>query len=158
MTDIPGTDLEDRVADYIASQHFALLDPSLKPDAEMLLLHFVQGARRASPDFPQLARPPLFLQVLTQELAQFDLSPAQRQRLPDLLTAFFDYLETTGLYPDAATWSGWMPALEEQYAARLRADGSVRGQTVRHTVEAVGRNDPCPCGSGKKFKKCCMPH
>ncbi len=22
----------------------------------------------------------------------------------------------------------------------------------------VGRNDPCPCGSGKKFKKCCMPY
>ena len=21
----------------------------------------------------------------------------------------------------------------------------------------IGRNDPCPCGSGKKFKKCCMP-
>ncbi len=21
----------------------------------------------------------------------------------------------------------------------------------------VGRNDPCPCGSGKKYKKCCMP-
>jgi SEC-C motif-containing protein len=23
------------------------------------------------------------------------------------------------------------------------------------TVEKVGRNEPCPCGSGKKFKKCC---
>ncbi|ETR69596.1 MAG: SEC-C motif domain protein [Candidatus Magnetoglobus multicellularis str. Araruama] len=23
-------------------------------------------------------------------------------------------------------------------------------------VQKVGRNDPCPCGSGKKFKKCCM--
>lgn len=23
--------------------------------------------------------------------------------------------------------------------------------------EKVGRNDPCPCGSGKKYKKCCMP-
>lgn len=22
-------------------------------------------------------------------------------------------------------------------------------------VEQVGRNDPCPCGSGKKYKKCC---
>ena len=22
--------------------------------------------------------------------------------------------------------------------------------------ERVGRNDPCPCGSGKKFKKCCL--
>ncbi|MED3732402.1 SEC-C metal-binding domain-containing protein, partial [Geobacillus stearothermophilus] len=21
---------------------------------------------------------------------------------------------------------------------------------------AIGRNDPCPCGSGKKYKKCCM--
>jgi uncharacterized protein YecA (UPF0149 family) len=22
-------------------------------------------------------------------------------------------------------------------------------------VEKTGRNDPCPCGSGKKYKKCC---
>lgn len=35
-------------------------------------------------------------------------------------------------------------------------DGSVRGQTpVRRDEPKVGRNDPCPCGSGKKFKKCC---
>ena len=27
-------------------------------------------------------------------------------------------------------------------------------QPVRHTGK-VGRNDPCPCGSGKKYKKCC---
>jgi uncharacterized protein YecA (UPF0149 family) len=24
------------------------------------------------------------------------------------------------------------------------------------TQPSAGRNDPCPCGSGKKFKKCCM--
>jgi SEC-C motif domain protein len=29
------------------------------------------------------------------------------------------------------------------------------GQTVRHDQPKTGRNDPCPCGSGKKFKKCC---
>lgn len=27
--------------------------------------------------------------------------------------------------------------------------------TVVHSFSKVGRNDPCPCGSGKKFKKCC---
>ena len=27
--------------------------------------------------------------------------------------------------------------------------------TIRHTQPIPGRNDPCPCGSGKKFKKCC---
>ncbi len=29
-------------------------------------------------------------------------------------------------------------------------------QTVRNPFKGVGRNDPCPCGSGKKFKKCCL--
>jgi SWIM/SEC-C metal-binding protein len=24
------------------------------------------------------------------------------------------------------------------------------------TAPKIGRNDPCPCGSGKKFKKCCV--
>jgi preprotein translocase subunit SecA len=30
-------------------------------------------------------------------------------------------------------------------------------QTVKRTQKKVGRNDPCPCGSGKKYKKCCYP-
>jgi len=28
--------------------------------------------------------------------------------------------------------------------------------SVRDPLRKVGRNDPCPCGSGKKFKKCCL--
>ena len=30
------------------------------------------------------------------------------------------------------------------------------GMPVRDPQRNVGRNDPCPCGSGKKFKKCCL--
>jgi len=26
-----------------------------------------------------------------------------------------------------------------------------------HAREKIGRNDPCPCGSGKKYKHCCLP-
>ena len=33
-------------------------------------------------------------------------------------------------------------------------DGSLQKQPVR-AEKKVGRNDPCPCGSGKKYKKCC---
>jgi preprotein translocase subunit SecA len=29
------------------------------------------------------------------------------------------------------------------------------GVTIRRQLPKVGRNDPCPCGSGKKFKSCC---
>ncbi|MCB9672679.1 MAG: YchJ family protein [Alphaproteobacteria bacterium] len=28
-------------------------------------------------------------------------------------------------------------------------------ETIRRAEPKVGRNDPCPCGSGKKYKKCC---
>jgi len=31
-----------------------------------------------------------------------------------------------------------------------------RSAKVQRTVTKVGRNDPCPCGSGKKYKKCCL--
>ena len=35
-------------------------------------------------------------------------------------------------------------------------DGDVpKPKTQRHDTPRVGRNDPCVCGSGKKFKKCC---
>ncbi|KAA0122615.1 DUF1186 domain-containing protein [Methylobacterium sp. P1-11] len=30
------------------------------------------------------------------------------------------------------------------------------GEPQRNPFKDVGRNDPCPCGSGKKFKKCCL--
>ncbi|OUO36321.1 preprotein translocase subunit SecA [Flavonifractor sp. An306] len=37
------------------------------------------------------------------------------------------------------------------------ADGTVKKQPVKKGKK-VGRNDPCPCGSGKKYKKCCGMH
>ena len=33
--------------------------------------------------------------------------------------------------------------------------GSDEPQPVKKTAKKVGRNEPCPCGSGKKYKKCC---
>ncbi len=36
----------------------------------------------------------------------------------------------------------------------VRVNSSGTSKTIRNT-EKVGRNDPCPCGSGKKYKKCC---
>jgi SEC-C motif-containing protein len=37
----------------------------------------------------------------------------------------------------------------------LYTEGEVRPDTVVRVGPKVGRNDPCPCGSGKKYKHCC---
>ncbi len=50
----------------------------------------------------------------------------------------------------AHSYEGFM-ALRARYLPQL---GGVQPSVP---VRAVGRNDPCPCGSGKKFKQCCAP-
>ena len=37
----------------------------------------------------------------------------------------------------------------------LYDEGHVIGRTVVRSGQKIGRNDPCPCGSGKKYKHCC---
>ena len=47
---------------------------------------------------------------------------------------------------------------EKRRAVKNKAYGtpSVFGKRGKYSRAIVGRNEPCPCGSGKKFKKCCM--
>lgn len=87
----------------------------------------------------------------------------------DSVRDYFSILEDNGFVPDEAhmrklldllmnmsnalpNWmnNGWAPnELHEAYTGKkvfYNEDGSIM---------KVGRNDPCPCGSGKKYKKCC---
>lgn len=48
----------------------------------------------------------------------------------------------------------WQSEPSSQAASTERIDGPV-SEPIRSSKTA-GRNDPCPCGSGKKFKKCCL--
>jgi len=49
------------------------------------------------------------------------------------------------------------PNVREIHAYWLqRRSGESTSQPIRRNEERVGRNDPCPCGSGKKYKKCCL--
>ncbi len=53
-----------------------------------------------------------------------------------------------------ATNAAFAGADEDQRAA-MKAQGSDgKAETIRREQPKVGRNDPCPCGSGKKYKQC----
>jgi len=53
---------------------------------------------------------------------------------------------------------GKIVKLKKQIRRTLRDSDpeAITSSTVTRTGERVGRNDPCPCGSGRKFKQCCM--
>ena len=40
-------------------------------------------------------------------------------------------------------------------AENVGGDGTKSKTVVKPKSQKIGRNDPCPCGSGKKYKKCC---
>jgi uncharacterized protein len=47
------------------------------------------------------------------------------------------------------------PELIERCVATLHARPGAQAAPVVAAARRIGRNDPCPCGSGRKFKKCC---
>jgi len=52
---------------------------------------------------------------------------------------------------------GVEPNKEEDLTDIARAlDAPEPALAARPTVEKIGRDDPCPCGSGLKYKKCCL--
>ncbi len=58
---------------------------------------------------------------------------------------------------DVHRFLGWLSPLEEVFRSHVSAADSPPPPACtyirKHTK--IGRNDPCPCGSGKKYKKCC---
>ena len=142
-----GASLTDSVADFCHSQHFLLLDSDLQAFAEALLGYWADAAG----DEPTA----LTVKEAMLSVAHVSLPLVQRRRFPELLLAFLDHLPSTGRFPLASSWSTVVEGATAGYLAAFRDDGSVRGTTIRKPVAAVGRNEPCPCGSGEKFKKCC---
>uniref|UniRef100_UPI003F493C24 UPF0149 family protein n=1 Tax=Cupriavidus yeoncheonensis TaxID=1462994 RepID=UPI003F493C24 len=63
--------------------------------------------------------------------------PAQREELANQIPARI-----------AAIYRYWLPHRKTVHDQQLAT-------TIQRKASKIGRNDPCPCGSGKKFKKCC---
>ena len=79
------------------------------------------------------------------ELAQAEQNPADQTRFDPYKLGYIDDVSEALQWTDhddgefTSDDEGWMP-----------------NEPIRNPLRNVGRNDPCPCGSGKKAKKCCL--
>ena len=62
------------------------------------------------------------------------------------------WVESAAIHESAPSTS---EIAEQQEAAITGTDTQKKLEPIRNRQEKVGRNTPCPCGSGKKFKNCC---
>ena len=113
------------------------LPPNLIPKAR-LLAREVAGGREALL--------PLFA------LAHITGNKALRTVLEELISPPpLDVIETALEFIIEKPMTDPLGILPERMDRVISASG-----TLRRAVAKVGRNDPCPCGSGKKYKKCCF--
>jgi hypothetical protein len=153
------SDLESLAGDFVNSQQFNFYTSEaskIKEHAADILGSFINGCRERGVTAPDLFTIVCLEDVLMNHMARLALPLAVRQEVPELLRSFFEYCAQSGTYPPARLWVGWVASLEGRYREKFRDDGSVKGETFKKNYTDVNRNDPCPCGSGKKFKKCCM--
>ena len=64
-------------------------------------------------------------------------------------------LKLKSIYPDfCRTFRNRHETLRSIYSAYRKKSYASNGPKTQNSLK-IGRNDPCPCGSGKKYKKCC---
>lgn len=90
------------------------------------------------------------------------------QEVPKILSTFLTFLDTTGHIKNGVQLSTVVKENSRSFLKLIPKETKKgRKTTTRRTSKKkaaattilpdvkVGRNDPCPCGSGKKYKKCC---
>lgn len=85
--------------------------------------------------------------VLTYTDSLGEVTEAEEQELAALLIRFHNSLRLWIL-------KGHTP--EEIVSGHLDPEESTTTISLSHQKKKVGRNEPCPCGSGKKYKNCCL--
>ena len=79
-----------------------------------------------------------------------------RSQVSDIDRSIYDFVKpevNVERYADGLTPEEL--ARRQQVKITGTGDGTVKKQPFRREKKKVGRNDPCPCGSGLKYKKCC---
>ena len=90
--------------------------------------------------------------ALLGPVARLPMDAETRSFIPSLCRVYLEDLQRQGRLGSGKTLGRFVGALKEAFVA---AD-PFRPQTFSRPGEKIGRNDLCPCNSGKKFKKCCQ--
>jgi hypothetical protein len=105
----------------------------------------------AMPLFPELRRAYDDGLIEPQFMARSELDEVEAAPRGRLLAATRDRHPPIDDVVEATSW--WGP-FEDRPASAVPAEPDVPAEPYRASPK-VGRNEPCPCGSGRKFKKCC---
>jgi preprotein translocase subunit SecA len=144
--------LANWAADFVGGDRINLFPTPVQSVAQQVLETLLMSAcARRNTEPANLDEEDLKFALL-ERVARVDIDPAIRPFIPSLCRSYLEDLQRQGRLGSGQHLGRYVGALKEAF---LLAD-RMRPQTYKNQGEKIGRNDPCPCGSGKKFKKCCQ--
>lgn len=142
--------IESWVGDYLQDTLQVAVDPSFGGQADVVLVDFLQRACAVRGVGPADIERSDLKDALLGGAHAIALSTEARPHVPLLIRDFLTDLEIRGRLADGEQLGLQVAALRQAY---LQA---ATPAPIERPASKLGRNDPCPCGSGRKYKKCCM--
>ncbi len=143
--------IENWVGDFVHGDRAREFNAATIEFAPEILTRFLSAACDARGTLPDDLGEEDLRASLLGEIAQLQLSPTARKETPSLCATFLSELEREGRLGGGRALASFVRALQGAFDS---ASG-MQKPFVR-PGSALSRNDPCPCGSGKKYKKCCL--
>ena len=158
----PAREIRLDVAAFLDSSQAAALQ-ARREDARAIVERFLACA------YDELGKAPHLLEGEDLELILGERLPAHfgkkdplASSVEDVLTAYLAFLGEQAVVLHAFELGRALSEHAPAFRARVAA-GELAGRAPQkksapfvHRADKTGRNDPCPCGSGKKFKQCCQ--
>lgn len=144
--------IEHWAGEFADSFAFSTLPDATKAHATQICIDFLAGAAEAAgaPDEIDGKHLPAGF----DRVVALDLPMEEREAIPETVAVFLEWLQTSGRLAGGAELASWARATTPTFKRRLSPQGGEKGVPIR-TAPKVGRNEPCPCGSGRKYKRCC---
>ncbi len=144
--------LENWVSDFCSSDTAAREAPGARDAGAPLLVAFLVASCERRGHAPDELEEDDVRHGLLTGVAELALDESTRAAAPGWCAALLAELEAAGRLARGRALGTFVRAL----APAFRDATATSAPTIVNAGTRLGRNDPCPCGSGKKYKKCCM--
>ena len=153
---MPGDYTRDKidnwVSDFCLSDHIRPFSLALQEIADPLLRQFMYAACDGRGVEPDDIEEEDVKEAILGPVARLAVPASVQPEVPGLCGAFLGFLETEGRLSGGRVMGAFAKAITDGYVQA----SSGKAKPIVNAGAKLGRNDPCPCGSGKKYKKCCM--
>jgi hypothetical protein len=144
--------IENWVGDFCTSDAIRLFPAPARDHAAGLLVKFLVTACGVRNVEPGDVEEDDLKAALLGSVAKLNLPDTVKEKVPAICGAFLGYLESEGRLSGGKLLGAYVRAL----GGAFKDAASGKAKPIVRPGSRLNRNEPCPCGSGKKYKKCCM--